>query len=48
MSTIPIYSGLVFRDYCLVGRYNGLVFSCELDYGLVFRYNGLLFLYNGF
>ena len=41
------YSCLFFLDYDLVGRYNGLVFSCDLDNGLVFRYNDLLFRYNG-
>ena len=42
------YSCLLFRDdNDLVGRYNGLVFSYDLDNGLVFRYNGLLFRYNG-
>ena len=41
------YSCLLFRDYDLVGRYNCLVFSCDLDNGLVFCYNGLLFRYNG-
>ena len=41
------YICLLFSDYDLVGRYNGLVFSDDLDNGLVFRHNGLLFRYNG-
>ena len=41
------YSCLLFRDYDLLGHYNGLVFSYDLYNCLVFRYNGLLFRSNG-